>query len=87
MQPLSPRELRLVPEGMNTMEWHHIWALTAVKVDDLVTDASAVVVKVVKVEYWKEAPFWHAQGVKVEDALPRVTVFPIFTSAFVDAFV
>ena len=82
MQPLSPREMRTVPEGMGTQEWHHIWALQEIKVDDMVTDGTAVVVKVIRVEFWKEAPFWHGQGVKVDDALARTIIYPIFGPEF-----
>lgn len=82
MQPLSPKELRMVPDGMNTMEWHHIWALTEIKEDDLITDGSTVVVRVVNVEPWKEAPFWHGQGVKVDDALARTIIYPLFSPDF-----
>ena len=71
MQPLSPREMRMVPEGTNTLEWWHIWALQPLVVDDLVTDGFAPTVKVMKIENWKEAPFWHAQGTKVDDNLLR----------------
>lgn len=74
MQPLSPREMRMVPEGQNTLEWWHVWSLQAIVVDDQVTDGSAPVVKVLRVEEWKEAPFWHAQGVKVDDALVRTII-------------
>lgn len=86
MQPLSPKELRMVPEGMNTMEWHNIWTLQEIKEDDLVTDGTAVVVRVMKVEYWKEAPFWHGQGVKVDDEIARTIVFPIFAPEFASEF-
>ncbi len=75
MQPLSPKELRMVPEGMNTMEWHHIWALDEIKEDDLIDNGSAPVVKVKNVEFWKEAPFWHGQGVVVKDVLIRLKVY------------
>ena len=75
MQPLSPRELRFVPEGMNTMQWHNIWTLSEILEDDYVTDGTAVVVRVVTVEPWKEGPFWHGQGVAVDDALVRTTTF------------
>ena len=86
MQPLSPKEMRLVPEGMNTMEWHHIWTLSEIKEDDLITDGSAVLVKVIRLEHWKEGPFWHGQGVKVDDALVRTTIFPIFAPEFAPEF-
>ena len=86
MQPLSPKELRLVPEGMNTMEWHNIWALSEIRLDDLITDGTTLVVKVVKLESWKEAPFWHGQGVKVDDALARTIVFPVFAPEFTSEF-
>lgn len=72
MQPLSDREMRFVPEGMNTLEWHNIWSLQELVEDDLVDDGSAPVVKVVKFKYWKEGPFWHAQGVTVDEQLVRV---------------
>ncbi len=78
MQPLSPKEMRMVPEGMNTLAWYHIWALTEIVEDDLITDGSSLVVKVLKLEFWKEGPFWHGQGVKVTDALSRTTTF-VFT--------
>ena len=78
MQPLSPREMRFVPEGENTLEWHHIWALSEIIEGDFITDGSAVVVRVARVESWKEGPFWHGQGTKVVDALPRNTKF-VFT--------
>lgn len=77
MQPMSDRELRLVPPGMNTMEWHNIWALQEMKEDDLVDDGTAPTVKVVKLKHWKEGPFWHAQGVRVEDALVRTVAYEL----------
>ena len=75
MQPLSPRELRMVPEGMNTLEWWHVWALQPLVVDDQVTDGSAPVIRLLKIETWKEAPFWHAQGTRVDDDLVRQYLF------------
>ncbi len=75
IQPLSPKELRLTPAGMNEMEWHHIWALSEIKVDDLITDGTAPAVKVLKLEHWKEAPYWHGQGVIVDDAPSRIFPF------------
>lgn len=91
MQPLSPRELLLMPEGSRTQEWWHIWALQELLEDDFVTDGTAVVVRVVKREFWKEAPFWHVQGVKTNVDLSRIflltgigaPIFPDFTSAAV----
>lgn len=67
MQPLSPRELRFVPEGENTLEWYHVWSLSEIKEDDLVTDGTAPTVLIARLEYWKEAGFWHGQGSKVTD--------------------
>lgn len=86
MQFLSPRELRLVPEAMNTQEWHNIWALSQIKVDDFVSDSTGIVVRVVKLTHWKEGPFWHGQGVKVDDALIRTIIFPIFSPEFSSPF-
>lgn len=77
MQPLNSVELRLVPEGMNTLEWHHVWALTEIKEDDLISDGTTPVIKIMNVDPWKEAPFWHAQGVKVIDTLVRLTAYEV----------
>lgn len=67
MQPLSPREMRLVPEGQNQLEWWHVWSMDEIKVDDIVTDAGQPAVTVMRVEYWKEGAFYHAQGTKITD--------------------
>lgn len=86
MQFMSDRELRMVPEGMNTMEWYNIWALQQIKVDDFVNDSTGVVVRVLKVKPWKEGPFWHAQGVTVEDAIARTITFPVFSPEYSSPF-
>ena len=85
MQPLSDKELRYVPEGINTLEWWNIWSLDELKNGDKVTDGSAPIVTVSKLKAWKEGTFWHVQGVVVDDD----TVLPLpqaFASAFAPAF-
>ena len=67
MQPMSDKELRLVPEGMNTLEWWNIWTLQEIKERDRINDSASPVVQVQKLKHWKEGPFWHAQGVNVDD--------------------
>ena len=67
MQPLSPKEMRLVPEGQNRLEWWHIWSLSELKVDDIITDGTAIAVTVIRLESWKEGTWWHAQGVRITD--------------------
>ncbi len=74
MQPLSPKELRLVPPGLNTLEWWHIWALSELMESDEVTDGTAPTVTVQKLESWKEGPFWHAQATKVTDTAGIPTI-------------
>ncbi len=86
MQPLSPKELRFVPEAMNTLEWWHIWSLTQLIEGDTITDGTTPVITVIRVERWVEGDFYHAQGALVDDqtALPPVQVFvPAFVPAFV----
>ncbi len=68
MQPLSDRELRFVPEGMNTLEWWNIWSETELLESDQVTDGTAPTVTVVKHKFWKEGIFYHVQGTRVDDA-------------------
>ncbi len=81
MQPLSDKEQRFVPEGMNTLEWWNVWSQQEIQEGDQVDDGSAPTVTVAKVKYWKEGLYWHAQGTLVTDgtalALPQ---------AFADAF-
>lgn len=67
MQPLSPKELRQVPEGQNTLEWWHVWSLTETKVGDVVSNGTSPNVKIVRMEYWAEGAFWHGQGTKLLD--------------------
>lgn len=67
MQPLSPREMRNVPEGQNELEWWHVWALQEIRPDDRITDGHAPTVVLQRVEAWKEGPFWHGFGAVVTD--------------------
>ena len=67
MQPLSPKELRFVPEGTNTLEWWHIWSLSELKENDIVSDAGLQAVTVIRIEFWKEGTFHHAQGTRLID--------------------
>ncbi len=87
MQPMSDKELRYVPEGLNHLEWWNIWALAEIRLRDVITDASGIppAVTVTKLKVWKEGPFWHGQGVIVDDetALPSPM---IFTSDFAPVF-
>lgn len=85
MQPMSDKELRFVPEGMNTQEWWNIWSQGALQVGDQVTDGTAPTVTVVKFKYWKEGVFYHTQGTVVDDQ----TVLPLpqaFAAAFAPAY-
>ena len=82
MQPLSDKELRFMPEGLNTQETWNIWSLAEILEGDQVNDDSgSPIVTVIRLKFWKEGAFWHTQGVLVTDetilALPH---------AFVDAF-
>lgn len=83
MQPLSPRELRYVPEGDNTLEWWNVWTLAEIKLGDTITDSSGLVptVTISKIELWKEGPFWKGQGVIVDD-VRALRLAEIFTSDF-----
>lgn len=67
MQPLSPRELRNVPEGQNTLEWWNVWSQSEIRVKDIVTEPGKQTVVIQRVETWVEGKFWHAQGTKVTD--------------------
>jgi len=67
MQPLSPKEMRLVPEGLNQLEWWNIWTLAEVKTGDLITDGTAPSVTALQLEYWNEGPFWRVQGTVVTE--------------------
>ena len=87
MQPMSDKERRDMPEGTNTLEWWNIWTLAAIQIGDVITDASGVPpsVTVKKLKPWKEGPFWHGQGVIVDDttALPALMIFtPDFSPVF-----
>ena len=85
MQPMSDKELRFMPEGLNTQEVWNIWGLGALQEGDQIDDGDAPIVTVIRIKYWKEAPFWHAQGTRVVDgtalALPQVFA-PAFSAAF-----
>lgn len=86
MQPLSPKEMRLVPEGQTHLEWWHVWSLSELKVDDIISDAGLQAVTVMRVEFWKEGAFYHAQGTRLKDytLLPGgqgAAVFEITASA------
>lgn len=65
MAPLSPRELRYMPEGQNTLEWWNVWSASELKAGDVVSDGSAPAVTLNRMEYWKEGAFWHGHGVVV----------------------
>jgi len=67
IQPYSPRELRQLSEGERVLEWYHVWSLIELKVGDRMTDGYTPLVKAVRVEYWKEGPFWHAHATKAID--------------------
>lgn len=78
MQPMSDKELRFVPEGMNTLEWWNVWTLSAIQTRDLVSDSSgSPVITIIKFKIWREGPFWHGQGVLVDDdtILPPLAIF------------
>ena len=77
MQPMSDKELRYVPEGLNTQEWWNIWSQGALQVGDQVSDGSAPTVTVQKLKFWREGLFYHTQGTVVDDqtALPLTGVF------------
>ena len=82
MQPLSPKELRYVPQGLNTLEWWNIWSLVEIFAQDQVTDGTAPIVTVQKLESWKEAPFWHTQGIVVTDDISFPPSIYIVTGSF-----
>jgi hypothetical protein len=81
MQPMDDRQLRYLPEGMNTLERHTIWSLQEIVVDDLVDDGSAPTIRVDRVKHWKEGPYWHAQGGKTNDVLLRTEAYELFGDA------
>ena len=85
MQPMSDKELRFMPEGLNTQEVWNIWSLSELKEGDQIDDGDAPVVTVVRFKFWKEGPFWTAQGTLVEDG--TALVLPqAFASAFAPAY-
>ena len=86
MQPLSDKELRFMPEGLNTQETWNIWSLAEILEGDQVNDDSgSPIVTVIRLKFWKEGAFWHTQGVLVDDA--TALVLPsIFSDDFSDAF-
>jgi len=88
MQTYSPKELRNVPEGQNTLEWWHVWTLFEIKEDDRITDGVVPYITVERIEFWRQGPLWHGHGVKITDArqlpggillgmLPKLV--PVFT--------
>lgn len=64
VQPLSPKELRNVPEGQNELEWKNIWSGSEMKNKDKV-EVNGIDYTIQKVEYWEEGSFYHAKAVKV----------------------
>jgi len=65
-QPMSPKELRNVPEGQNTLEWYVGWSEIELKVKDKI-DMGGIAVTVQRREYWPEGPFWKVQASNVTD--------------------
>lgn len=71
MQPLSPQEMRMLPEGENTVERWHVWSETLLQQGDLVSgDGGAPTVRIVSAEQWGiHGGFYHMQGVVTDDDL------------------
>lgn len=68
VQPMSPKELRNLPPGQNTLDWRNIWSLCEVKLRDVVKlrDGNFVVQSVV---FWEDGDFWKATASRVLDQL------------------
>jgi len=67
VQPMSPKELRNVPEGQNTVAWYSIWALSEVRNKDVITwEGSDYTVQ--RATGRPEGGFWRASAVHVNDA-------------------
>ncbi len=67
IQPLSPREMRNLPKGQETIFASNVWSETELRERDLVTNPEGTTLTLQGVEFWREGPFYHATGV-VESA-------------------
>ena len=67
IQPMTPKEMRNLPNGQDVIEANHIWSETELRERDLVTNPEGTQFTVQGVEFWREGPFYHATGV-VESA-------------------
>lgn len=64
IQPMSPKELRNVPEGQNTMEWVSVWSLFDLQENDKIVDGG----KTYEVQRFKDrGDFFKAEAVRVVD--------------------
>lgn len=67
IQPMSPKELRNVPEGQNTLEWRNVWSETELRNRDLITDPEGNQFTLQSVEFWREGIFYKATAVEAGD--------------------
>jgi len=66
IQPMGAKELRNVPEGMNTMKWIVIWSEVNLPEKNIVT-YGGVEFTIQKTEFWDDGAFYKAAAVHVED--------------------
>lgn len=68
IQPLSPKELRNMPEGQNAADWRNVWSVSELLLRDRVQiDSQWYTVQ--RVEFWDEGKFWKAQVTRAIDKL------------------
>lgn len=66
IQPMSPEELRNVPEGQNTLDWRNVWSQSELRVRDQVIQSGRNFT-IQRVEHWPEGGFYKAQAVAVDE--------------------
>lgn len=60
IQPMTPKEMRNLPEGQDVLEANHIWSEIELRERDLVTNPEGIRFTIQGVEFWREGPFYHA---------------------------
>lgn len=61
---MSPKELRNVPEGQNTLEWVNIWSVHDLQENDKIVDGG----KTFEIQRYKDwGEFIQAEAVRVGD--------------------
>jgi hypothetical protein len=66
IQPMSPKELRNVPEGQNTLDWISAWVRNSINLKDIII-YNGNEYEVQKKEYWNETPYNKVSAVITKD--------------------